>query len=87
MPVTLHIQGSRVSRADRCLYCAVAKHTTYLNGVQLCGAMRSLAEHWWWSPGDNNAELHRFHRSEPKQKMKVDIGRTICCRIGVHLLL
>ncbi|DBB11435.1 hypothetical protein WJX82_007343 [Trebouxia sp. C0006] len=37
---------------------------------QLCGAMRGLSEHWWWSPADNNAELEKFHRSEPKQKMK-----------------
>ncbi|KAL3141675.1 hypothetical protein ABBQ32_004365 [Trebouxia sp. C0010 RCD-2024] len=37
---------------------------------QLCGAMGGLSEHWWWSPADNNAELHRFHKSEPKQKMK-----------------
>jgi len=33
--------------------------------------MRGLAEQWWWSPADNNAELEKFHRSEPKQKMKV----------------
>ncbi len=39
--------------------------------LQLCGAMRGLAEQWWWSPADNNAELEKFHRSEPKQKMKV----------------
>ncbi len=49
-------------------------HVLYVN-VQLCGAMRGLAELWWWSPADNNAELHKFHRSEPKQKMKV---LTVC---------
>ena len=32
--------------------------------------MKGLTEHWWWSPADNNAELGKFHRSEPKQKMK-----------------
>ena len=38
--------------------------------MQLVGAMKGLTEHWWWSPADNSAELSKFHRSEPKQKMK-----------------
>ena len=39
--------------------------------LQFCDAMRGLAEHWWWSPADNNAEQGKFCRTEPKQKMKV----------------
>ena len=51
----------------------MTERLTIVGMVQLRGAMRGLAEHWWWSPADNNAELHKFHRSEPKQKMKVSI--------------
>ena len=57
---------------------AIAERIVFV--MQLCGAMRSLAEHWWWSPADNNAELHRFHRSEPKQKMKVSVAAAVSCQ-------
>ena len=74
---------------------SMTERLTIVGMVQLRGAMRGLAEHWWWSPADNNAELHKFHRSEPKQKMKVSIVLNIstvvldclareCCQCICH---